>query len=185
LPTLFNPDQASVFRDLASKAGLTKVELTIKYDQADDRADKAMRRLCEEVNKLIGVNLTPEPMEAHALRDDLEKKQTYDLAYYHFDYASESFWLWPLLDLNGNYFNWQDDGRFALVPLFDQALNERNFADLQRLTRQIHGVFSKQVPFVPLWQLDSYIAHDRNLKAVFSDPLLVFPGAEQWALEKQ
>ena len=44
------------------------------------------------------------------------------------------------------------------------------------------------MPFIPLWQLDTYVAIQEQLKTVPAprhlDPLLIFTHVEGWKLEK-
>jgi ABC-type oligopeptide transport system substrate-binding subunit len=128
------------------------------------------------------------PVDPHALREDVEKKKDYDLAYYSYDYPSESYSLGSLLDQN-NYFNFRDEGAFELQSLFNQIQNHRDFKELKTLTQAVHDRFiNRSMPFIPLWQLDTFIVHTRSLSISpkdIKDPLLVFPGVEDWVLERQ
>ena len=41
------------------------------------------------------------------------------------------------------------------------------------------------MPLIPLWQLDTVVVHHATLKPGPIDPLLLFPGVEEWRLEKK
>jgi ABC-type oligopeptide transport system substrate-binding subunit len=129
------------------------------------------------------MDLKLEPVEAHKLRDDVEQYQNYDLAYYYHDYPSEAFWLWPLFDPNSidpggsNYMGVLESD---LTSLLSRAMNSRNFGHVQETMRMIHRMLDKKMPLIPLWQLDTIIAHRKELKATPFDPLLLFRDVEHW-----
>jgi ABC-type transport system substrate-binding protein len=163
-------------------------KLTLKYPNNDPQAKKAMEKLVEQVAGPMGMTFELLPVDPHVLREDVEKKKEYELAYYYYDYPSESYSLGSLLDQN-NYFNFRDQGAFDLQALFNQIQNHRDFKELKTLTQAVHDRFiNGSMPFIPLWQLDTFIVHTRSLSISpkdIKDPLLVFPGVEDWVLERQ
>ena len=72
---------------------MDKVSLTLTYPNDDKVVAEAMVDLCERVNKTLpGVTLEAKGVAPHALRDEVEVSQSYDLAYWHYDFPDESFW---------------------------------------------------------------------------------------------
>jgi ABC-type transport system substrate-binding protein len=186
---LDDPDNAGLLlkqakMDLNTEGG----KLALKYPNNDPQAKKAMEKLVEQVTGPMGMTFELLPVDPHALREDVEKKKDYDLAYYSYDYPSESYSLGSLLDQN-NYFNFRDEGAFELQSLFNQIQNHRDFKELKTLTQAVHDRFiNRSMPFIPLWQLDTFIVHTRSLSISpkdIKDPLLVFPGVEDWVLERK
>jgi hypothetical protein len=84
-------------------------------------------------------------MDTAALRDAVEKTQGYDLAYYHFDYASEAYSLKPLFE-QGNYLNYPPNSQ--LQAKFGEMLSHMDFSEIQRPARNIHGIFQKQMNYL-------------------------------------
>jgi hypothetical protein len=68
--------------------------------------------------------------------------------------------------------------------LFRKAMTHRQFATVQDLAHQIHIRMNDQMPFIPLWQLDTHIAIHRSLQIPGNiDPLLIFNDVENWKLQ--
>jgi ABC-type transport system substrate-binding protein len=184
---LYKPAAAVAEIAEAKKAGNIET-LTLKYPQGDPRIDKAMKLLAEQVKK-IGVTLELTPLEAHALHKDVVLTNDYDLAYMHYDYPSEAYWLYPLLDPRGaipggrNYLGYEGDG--DLDQLFRRAMSYRDPAEVRKLTYLIHEMLLQKMPFIPLWQLDVLVVRQEDVRTVPFDPLLVFTDVEQWKLEKK
>jgi hypothetical protein len=64
-------------------------------------------------------------------------------------------------------------------------MSYREFTRVQEHTHSIHKQIYRKMPFIPLWQLDTFIAVHKDLKPVHIDPLLIFTDVEQWKLEKK
>jgi ABC-type transport system substrate-binding protein len=177
-------DKAKDFADQAAQAGYKDVPLTLAYPKNDAQAARAMALVRDEI-KDIGIQIELQPLEPAALRDTVEKTQIYDLAYYHYDYPSDLYWLKPLFEQGGklNYMNLPTDSE--LERQFGMELSHRQFSEMQGPARSIHGIFEAQMPFVPLWQLDNLAAYHNSLKPGTIDPLLLFPGVEEWRMEKK
>jgi ABC-type transport system substrate-binding protein len=175
------PDKAKNFADDAAKDGYRDVKLTLLYPKSDPQAEKAMNLVRDQV-KEAGILLDLQPMDTAALRDAVEKTQNYDLAYYHYDFTSEAYSLKPLFE-QGNYLNYPPEAQ--LQAKFIEMLSHRDFSEIERPAHHIHGIFQTKVPFIPLWQLDTVVVYSNNLKPGPIDPLLLFPGVEEWRLEKK
>jgi peptide/nickel transport system substrate-binding protein len=185
----YNKALAKSHMAAAEKAGNSKIELSLKYANNDMQAARAMEALRAQLQAEIGVTLTLEPLPPAELRIAVEGTQRYDLAYYHYDYGSEMYWLWPLfhpagVGVNGtNYLSYVNDG--AMVAQFQQINVRCEFTEVQKCSRVLHGMFFDKMPFVPLWQLDTFAVLHPNLQTVPFDPLLVFTDIERWTLEKK
>jgi peptide/nickel transport system substrate-binding protein len=188
-PDPYKPSLAKTTALAAEKAGVLPVTLRLKYPDGDPDVEAACKDIAAQVtaaNPQIHFELIP--LQPHRLREDVEQTHDYDLAYYHHDYADDSYWLWPLFDPNAvgsgglNYLGYKDDAR--LQSLFRTAMGHRHFPQVQQRTHQIHLHIYDHMPLIPLWQLDSHIAWRKNLKMGGPlDPLRVFTDAERWTLE--
>jgi ABC-type transport system substrate-binding protein len=180
-----NPDLA---RALAEKARLKDRRLTLKYPDDDVRVSGACREISKQLAEITGLELELQPLSPAALRRAVEAEHDYDLAYYHWDYETEMYWLWPLFDPLGadrggrNFLGYTDDAE--LQSRFRQALSHRHFPQVQALYREIHKEIFAKMPLIPLWQLDVQLAIHADLQTVPSprqlDPLRVFCNVDQW-----
>lgn len=178
---LFDPDSAKTAMVAVEKP----IGLKLKYPQGQPSLVDAMKELCRQVKNLTGVELTPVPCDPYQLREDVEQTQKYDLAYYHYDFPDESYWLAPLLgppplaDLkdNGNMFRFTHPD---LPKLLAGTETFRNFAEVQKYQWQIHDLLHKQMPFIPLWQLDPLLAYRSQVKPDGLNPGKVFSNIEDW-----
>jgi ABC-type transport system substrate-binding protein len=170
------------------------VKLTLKYPTGDKPTRAALEYLVSSVNNALkiddknSVQLELVAVEPHKLRDDVEKTHDYELAYYHYDYPSEAYWLGPLFDLTGTGINGSNflgyvDGR--LQTELEQAKSHRDFKSVQEATHLVHQMLNTEMPLVPLWQLDTYLAYRKTVKLEQAgvDPLLIFNDVERWSLE--
>jgi ABC-type transport system substrate-binding protein len=157
--------------------------LHLKYPNDDDRVKRACEAIRSQVMESTGIELVLEPRSPHELRQEVEG-HNYELAYYHFDYPSDVFWLWPLFDGAANYLGYSDG---ELESAFQKAMGRRDFKEIQELTHNIHQIFYAKMPFIPLWQLDTHIAIHKDVKYDQRrlNPLLVFTNVEQWKLERK
>src|SRR5262249_33293195 len=141
-------------------AAMEDVELSLKYPNNDPQVARAMEALRGQLQDQVGIKLKMEPMPPAALRLDVEATQRYDLAYYHYDYGSEMYWLLPLFQPSGvgvtgtNFLNYENDG--ALIAQFQQINVRCEFKEVQKCNHVLHGMFFDKMPFVPLWQLDTF-----------------------------
>ncbi len=183
-----DPFDANAAKALAVEIkALGAVPLKLKYPKDDPALDAAMRELCEDVKKVTGIALEPFPCDPYRLREDVEQTQSYDVAYYHYDFPDETYWLWPLFSPQKA----TDDGNFLkftneeFQQLLKDAMTYRNFAQVRRYVQEVHTQLGREMPFVPLWQLDPLLAHTRDVSPVDLDPLLVFTSIEEWRLQPQ
>jgi ABC-type oligopeptide transport system substrate-binding subunit len=169
------------------KKALGDVPLKLKYPGGDPVLKEAMDELCAQVKDATGITLEPLACEPHNLRQDVEQTQSYDLAYYHYDFPDETYWLWPLF----SPLRATDDSNFLkcnnenLEKLLKDAMSYRDFAQVKQYVQEVHKTFNQDMPFVPLWQLDPLLAYTRDVNPVDLDPLLVFSSIEEWRLRPQ
>ena len=155
--------------------------------------DPAVIQACEMIKKQvqeIGITLELAPRPRRQLHREVEEDNDYDLAYYFWDFPNEAYWLWPLLDPAAanpggrNFLGYRNDD--VLSSLFQKTMTHREFLVVQRLTHDIHDRLYEQMPFIPLWQLDTHVAYHKTLSLPADiDPLLIFTDVETWKLEKR
>jgi ABC-type transport system substrate-binding protein len=199
--TLFNLTSAKASLRQAKK---DKLSLSLKYPKDDSSVQKAMEFLKKHLEtELAGLSIELKPVPLDNLRLDVLRDHEYDLAYYWYDYPDPTFWLWPILDkrsdrIGGPNFLGYQGGNGRLEQLCRDALNHRNFKNVQELTHTIHSVFVQQeMPFIPLWQLDRFIAHTNSVQILDGtrqlsltsttpeiDPLRVFGTVEYWRVNR-
>jgi ABC-type oligopeptide transport system substrate-binding subunit len=164
------------------------IRLTLKYPTGDEVLAKALTALTAQVEQSTkgGIKLDLLPASPHNLRTDVEETQSYELAYYHYDFPDEMFWLGPLLGQRalpqgGNYLGYQGEASLQV----QNTLSYRHFHELQQETRRLHEKLDKDMPLIPLWQLDPLIGLHTYVKTggVF-DPWRVFTDIERWSLQR-
>jgi ABC-type oligopeptide transport system substrate-binding subunit len=182
---LFDADLA---RTLFPKQGGTIGPLKLKYPQGDPGLEKAMKDLCDQVKGTMGLVLEPTPCDPYQLREDVELTQSYDVAYYHYDFPDETYWLSPLLGpppregADSNMFKFTD---IKIQPALKEAMGYRDFAKVRKLQWALHDSLFREMPFVPLWQLDSLLAYGSAVDPSGLDSVLVFTNIEQWRLRRK
>lgn len=183
---LFDPIEAK-----NRSEGLEKpAGLKLKYPQGDPVLDEAMKELCKQVKDAIEVELERLPCDPYDLRRDVEETQDYDLAYYHYDFPDEGYWLAPLLGPppHGDEKRFENIFRFKhkdIETLLEGTVSFRNFAEVQRHQWQIHELLDKEMPFIPLWQLDPLLAYRRDVEPNGLDPCQVFSNIEEWRVHSR
>src|SRR5262249_9099518 len=130
-----------------------------------------------------GLQLKLVPRAPADLRREVERDFQYDLAYYSWDYPDHTYWLWPLFAPHEgqNLFGYPDS---ELQSAVRQLLTHREFARVQELTHQIHKRFHEEMPFIPLWQLDTHLVVHPHLELPPQlDAMAIFSDVDQWKLE--
>jgi ABC-type transport system substrate-binding protein len=180
----YDPDLARALMRQAADKNVRDVTLKLRYPAGDPLVAKALAGLRDQVREGIGVQLElVEEPDPRKLREDVEAGVGYELAYYHYDFPDETWWLWPLLGNGGgrgNFLGYRGEAQ----NLLQESMSHRHFADVQRYTRAIHRLLlTRDMPLIPLWQLDPLNAVHKALVAGTFDPLLVFPDVDRWMLE--
>jgi ABC-type transport system substrate-binding protein len=192
-PTLdpFNVERAKSSMAQANREGVHEPILTLKYPADDPAVEKAMKALCEQVHDAIGVTLRPTAVPPADLRHDVETTFAYDLAYYHYDFPDDVYWLGPLLDPHGgpDGHNYMGYGARPgnLIPLIWDVSRHRDFPPMRSLAYTLHDKFlNEEMPFIPLWQLDAQSAVSKRVYVPPADwpfdPVRVFTDVERWKL---
>jgi ABC-type transport system substrate-binding protein len=189
-PQLYDLDRAGLKARAALKK-LKKVELRLSYPTGDPRVEGACKDICAALGKLSDrIRVAPEGLSPRAFRKAINRRE-YELAYCHYDYASEAFWLWPLFDPDpsarapggSNILRYHNDD--LLESYFRKAMSRRDFSEIKKMTHNIHNRLNDKMPLIPLWQLHTHIAVHGQLDAVGLDPLLIFTHVEEWQLGKK
>ncbi|HEY7328749.1 MAG TPA: ABC transporter substrate-binding protein [Gemmataceae bacterium] len=176
---LFDPDRAKLLRPQGRISSFK-----LKYVADDPAVTEAMKDLCAQVKDRTGVVLEPTPCTPYKLCEDVEKTKDFELAYYHYDFPDESYWLAPLMGTppgteDTNMFKFQQND---LTSLLVGTRSFRNFDKFQKYQWSMQDLLNRELPFIPLWQLDPLLAYRREVDPVALDPLLVFSNIEEWRL---
>ncbi len=181
---LFDPERAKLLMQNV-KAG----PFRLKYVPENPDLDDALKHLCAQVKERTGVVLEPTPVSSpYQLREDVEWTKNYDLAYYHYDFPDEMFWLAPLFgsppeteDTN-NIFKFHSS---VLPNLLMGTKGHRSFPEVRSYQWETQDYLNREMPFIPLWQLDPLLAYRRDVQPAALDPLLPFSTIEEWRLQPQ
>lgn len=182
---LFNPLSAP---SKAKQLGLSGSSLSLKFPDDDPDVKQACERIQSDLRQHAGVELRLEPRPPAELREEVEVKHEYELAYYHIDYPDETYRLWPWLkppkEGGKNFFGYEPDGQFQQDMKLASVY--RDFNKVKFYTHRIHAKFQDEMPFIPLWQLDTHIAIHADVRTYPEparlDPLRVFQDVERWEL---
>lgn len=184
----FDPALARGLLAQEAKAVRRPITLSLKYPAGEDHLAGAMNALAEQVKEYTNgeIVLQVKDVDPHALRDEVEGAHTYELAYYHYDYPDETFWLGPLLGpralpQGGNYLGYQGEAGLRV----QNALAFRDFSELQKEARKTDEKLRAEMPLIPLWQLDPLIALRSHVKTVPFDPWRVFTDIDHWQLDRR
>jgi ABC-type transport system substrate-binding protein len=193
---LHDPARArALLREAAAKLGKkpAPLTLTLKYPTGDARVERACRDLAAQLDQLgeeVGwpIHVRPVGLAPRELSEAIEQRN-YQLAYYHLDYPSEDYWLWPLFDRRAeamakggaNFLGYEDA---VLEGLFRAVMSQRDFSKVRGLTHEIHARLHDRMPLIPLWQLDTHVALHPALRPTYLDPLRIFTDVAGWKLEK-
>jgi peptide/nickel transport system substrate-binding protein len=165
-----------------TKAKLTNVQrLKLKYPRDDKTAVQAMEMVARQLEQTLPVKIELDPRDPHELRDQVEDAPAYDLAYFHYDFPSEAYWLWPVFDPKGGYLRGVNvPGISVLESLMVNAMTRRDPAELKKLTHDIHNWVKDRMFIIPLWQLGSYYAIRDGFETPEIDPLRVLAEVDRW-----
>jgi ABC-type transport system substrate-binding protein len=180
---------AKPFFTEAKNAGADKA-LSLLYPADDPRVGLAVQKIHDQLKAELGMDVQLKPLPPRELREQVEGKHDYDLAYYHYDYPSDAFWPGPLFDPEAaevphgsNFLGYVNDG--DLLQQLGKVREHRDPQEVQKAAKVLHQVFFEKMPFIPLWQLDTHVAMTHALKPTPFDPLLVFTDIDHWRLEKK
>jgi ABC-type oligopeptide transport system substrate-binding subunit len=183
----FDPTEAKQkFALAAAQFGGKDITLRLNYPAGDPLLEKAMKDLAVQVQDTLGVRLDLEATDVRELRRVVEGTFQYDLAYYHYDFADDTYWLWPLFapkaDGDGNNmfgFKSKDD---QFGRLLEESMAYREFDQVRRCTQVLHRIMTQETPVIPLWQLDPLHAISDEVKTTPFDSQRLFTDIEKWRL---
>jgi peptide/nickel transport system substrate-binding protein len=187
----------------AKRAGkLPPRTITLKYPLGD--AASPVEKACSQIAKdlrAIGLDVKTETHIESDLHREVVVENKFDIAFWRYDHRNVLYNIAPLFDPEQvqpggtNFMGYRDT---RLATLFNQLRDEQRPLDLWEIQKQIHRYLYDEVVFVPLWQLDNYIAHTSKLVYRIADPdsdsgtpirqlpihpLYLFRKTEGWSLE--
>ena len=206
---LFKPGAGGLLAEGQAKQRVPSLRLCFVNDDAKNG------QICQLIKNQIekasagnpGMTVDLMPMTPERFREKVMLEHDYDLALTSFDYRNELFSLSGLLDpeaagRNGrNFLGYLSSGSNAteadrrLKKCLDDIRSYRDFnKHVRELTWDAHAQVNQRVPFIPLWQLDRFVAIHRDLELAFEspreslpadhlDPNVIFTGAEFWRLK--
>jgi len=185
---LHNPAQSRQLLDKVRAHMGALPRLTILCPDDDHAGARACRRIAEDWTKL-GVQSEVQLLPRQQLAAELAKpKPDYDVAYWSYVFDNEALSLWPLLDPRGlgeagrNYLGYTGDGE--LEGILQNIHTRREFAYVQRECFKLHELFAQKMVFIPLWQLDRFVAFHPSLRYTRLHPLYVFHEPEVWRIQE-
>ena len=189
--TTLDPCDVELAKAKMRESGVQDATIPLLYPNDDPVVAKAMNDLAAQVKAAIGVTLELKPVSPNDLRDLVERDHNYSLAYYHYDFPDDVYWLGPLLDGDpkDNLLGYNGE-KGQLSSMIQDLGRRRDFPEVRDWAYQIHDKFLKEeMPFIPLWQLDPLAAIHADVDTQSSDPpfdpVLVFSDVERWALRRK
>jgi ABC-type transport system substrate-binding protein len=181
-------DDADLARSLAGRRKAPP-PLDLKYPAGDPAVENACRMIQQQLaDAKVTVKLTP--LEPAELFKKVVVEKDFHLAYWHYDYPDEWFSPAGLLDPkagglgNRNFMGYQPSAEFA--TLLAGCQNRRDFGAIRKSMQQLHAAFRTELPFIPLWHLDTHVLAAADLRVAPSvtllDPLAPFAQVEHWTL---
>lgn len=187
-------DDPGLARRLADDRRGEPLTLELKFPSDD----LAIERACQQIQQTLGeykitIKLTPRS-PAEFLKQVVTEND-FQLAYWRYDYPDEWYGLGGLLDPQraGPPDKPGDRNFMGYVPsqdfgtLLARTQSHRDFGELRTAMRQLHVEFrNREMPFIPLWSLDTHVLASSRLRTVpavpLLDPLAPFLFADQWTL---
>jgi peptide/nickel transport system substrate-binding protein len=184
-------DDADLARSLARKGG--KLELQLKYPGGDPAVAEACKLIAQQVAEVNGgVSLVPKAVDPADYYQDVFLNTNFQLAFWHYDYPDEWFSQTGLFAFDPaalghqgrNFMRYDPDA--GVKQLLARCQDRRDFGEVRAALRQWHLTFAREMPFIPLWHLDTHALLATGLSTVppagLLDPLAPFTHIEQWAV---
>jgi ABC-type transport system substrate-binding protein len=198
---------------IAAAGRLNRTQFELIYPTGDESVEQACQLIQQQVKANTAIDLTLKALSPQEVHDKVEGHD-YELAYYYWDYPTDDYVLWPLFESlpePGEPASYPGQGKrnflqykpvnpdsASIWQTLNDARGVRDFerkkiagmvdqtAKVRRATHQVHEMVNDQLPFIPLWQIDTHIAYDAaHLHPVDMDPLLIFNEVEHWRMDKQ
>lgn len=189
-----DPYQPDLAKALAKKLGQTsnQLRLSLKYPADAPGVKEACAAIVEQVHKLFGdvgvaITIAPAPLTPPQMRAALHDRD-YELAYHHWDFPDDNYWLWPLFDPNpdamrpggSNFLGYDNDAK--LQTLLRAAMSRRQFSVARDIQQSVHAHLYQRMPLIPLWQLSRTCLVQSSLKVPMLDPERPFANILDWRL---
>lgn len=177
------------WKQALTKLSLRELRLTLKYPSGDAALRAALEAAAKAMEQILpGLTLALEERTSYELREEVEESHSYELAYYHYDFPDQAYWLYPLLGRSGRngaegYLGYTG----PLVSRIQAAMTVRNFAAVREYAHAIHRqLLESEMPLIPLWQLDPLYAYVRGeLELPPIDPQTLFTRVEEWRVVRR
>jgi len=187
----FEPAKARAFADLArEQLSGAQLRFTLSYPAYNPDVEAACKKIADDV-RAVGIELEPKAVEPEKFYTTVIPFQNFDLAYWSHTYEDSTYWLEPLLDADPRARNPGGPNFMSYVPdkdmarFFEDFKRHKCFRDVQMAAHNIHDHVARSAIFIPLWQLDTYLAVNDRVQYVRLDPLVLFEQIEQWTLRTE
>jgi ABC-type transport system substrate-binding protein len=190
---------------------LNRKQFELIYPAGDKGVEQACQMIAQQVKNNTGLELSLKAMSPQDVQDKV-LGMDYELAYYYWDYLTDDYVLWPLFEPlpepgdtpsypgqgKRNFLQFKPQGSVSVWETLNDARNVRDFqakgsgmadtSKIRKVTQQVHEMVNDQLPFIPLWQIDTHVAYDgshlhpNDNKDM--DPLLIFNEVEHWRMDK-
>jgi len=190
---------ASLIKELIKGGQFSNRLISLKYPLGDRTLEKAASQMRKDLMK-AGLRVRTEAKLPRDLRREVIDQHDFDIVYWRLDHRNVLYNISSLFDpastgRGGTNFMGYTSSR--LEALFERLRYEQRPLELWQIQRQIHRLLYDEVVFVPLWQLDNYIAYTTNLSYRVSGdklasrrryrlpihPYYLFSHVEGWYLE--
>jgi ABC-type oligopeptide transport system substrate-binding subunit len=186
--TLFQPSRVST--DVREAKPPAVLKLKFIEDPAAHKACDLIKKQLEQLN--VGFNIELVPQSRNDFYQAIMVEHDYDLAYMPFDYQNEMYSLAGLFDPDAqgrgerNFLGFTPGAEMASIV---KTLRTTCAAQQMRdRTHELYATFNKQMPFIPLWQLDIHLLLNNNVQPVPGakqlDPLTIFDQIEEWRVNR-
>ena len=163
----------------------TIAPLTLVYPARDPEVESACKQIQTQLEPL-GITLRLDSCEPEEFHEQIVGQHRFDLVYWRQDYEDETYWLWPLFDPDDrqqggtNFMGYGFDDEFH--GLFRRMKTHKHFPEIRRLMHEVHRYIHRRALLIPLWQLDTYVVVQRNVRNVTLDPVNLFGNIENWEI---
>jgi len=185
-------DDSGLAGSLAPGHGEIKLELKYPGD------DAAVERACQQIQQSLSeykIAIRLAPRSPADLRKQVMIDTDFQLAYCQHDFADDWYDVGGWLDPrrigppgrlgDRNFMSYTPSPDFAAILSRTQV--HRDFGELRVAMRQLHLEFRKEMPFIPLWSLDTHVLASSRLRTepavTLLDPIAPFLFVDQWTLK--
>ncbi|MBS0208246.1 MAG: ABC transporter substrate-binding protein [Planctomycetes bacterium] len=183
----FNPSLAWNYLHTAKIELVKPPALSLIYPADEPEVETACKLIQSQLEP-HGIILKLQALGPRELASRVMDTHDFDLAYWHYDFTDETYWLWPLLDPSAtgphqaNVMGYSPDD--SIIEFFRNTEMHKQFPVVRQWTHKVHDHVARTAAIIPLWQLDTYVALDDTLAAVPLDPVYLFSNVKNWQLKK-